>query len=143
MPERTFEVQSSSGPDGLRIIIEDESSCQIVARLNLTPEQAYNLLRGTTMTLTGTQTDRLDRIGKRMVNEFVEVPDSVFNDAPYGDRERLGRQWAQENAPGWDVYEARRTNAGGVRVVMRKWVTDHTNADVRNAVAGLYGSVEG
>lgn len=122
MPERTFVVQSGSGPDGLRITIEDESSGQTVALLNLTPEQAYNLMRGSSMTLTGKQTDRLDRIGKRMVNEAMEVPGSLLLEVEYGERVSVGEEWARGIAPDWDVYEARRTNTGGVRVVVRKWV---------------------
>jgi hypothetical protein len=102
--------------------IEDDVSGMTLLDLRLTPEQAYGLMRGTALHIDGVQTDRLDRVGKQMVNDSVEVPGRFFNDAPYADREKLGEQWARENVPGWDSYEASRTNTGGVRVVVRKWV---------------------
>lgn len=122
MTTRRFYIQTGSGSDGLSLHIEDDVSGMTLLDVRLTPEQAYNLMRGTMLHIDGLQTDRLDRVGKQMLNESVEVPGRVFNDAPYGDREKLGEQWARENMTGWDSYEARRTNTGGVRVVLRKWV---------------------
>jgi hypothetical protein len=93
-----------------------------LADIQLTAEQTWSLLRGGTMHVDGKQTDHLERVGKQMVNESLSVPGSLIRDVEYGDRVKVGEQWARETAPGWDTYEARRTNTGGVSVIVRKWI---------------------
>jgi hypothetical protein len=122
MPNRRFYLQSGSGSDGLHLHIEDDVSGVTLADIQLTAEQTWSLLRGGTMHVDGKQTDHLERVGKQMVNESLSVPGSLIRDVEYGDRVKVGEQWARETAPGWDTYEARRTNTGGVSVIVRKWI---------------------
>jgi hypothetical protein len=127
MVNREFSVHSghwnsSDGTLGMSLRIEDKSSGVLIADLRLTPEQAYNLMRGSRFDTEGEQSPHLDRVSKLMVAESLEVPGSIISSASYGERLKVARQWAREIAPDWDVYEPRRRNNGGISVTIRKWV---------------------
>lgn len=122
MHNRHFYIQTGSGSDGMTLHIEDVVSGVILVHVRLNVEEAYKLLRGGTLNVDGRQTEHLERVGKQMIPGSLEVPGSLINDVPYGDRVKVGENWARETAPGWESYEARRTNTGGVNVVVRKWV---------------------
>lgn len=126
MTDRIFRVQSghwhgNDGSRGMSLEIQDDLSGVIMARLRLTPEQAYDLMRGSTFSVEGEHGSRLDWVGKVMVHESHAVPREVLKDVHYSEMADVGQAWAKANLPGWDTYEARRNNSGGVNVVTRSW----------------------
>jgi hypothetical protein len=125
MPDNSFRVESGANRDGLRITIHDNASHEVVAYMQLDNDETLSLLRGGSFQVDGRITARLDRVGKIMMNDQVEVPRSVLNDFGYNDRDaklQAAEQWARENTKDWEQFEPRHTNTGGVKVVMRKWV---------------------
>lgn len=122
MTDRIVTLQSGSGTDRLVLSIEDVASSITLARMELNPQQIWDLLRGSSFEVVAQMTDRLDLIGKTMEIQSVDVPGSFLLNVKYGDRAAVGERWARDNHPGWEAYEARRTNTGGVTVVLRKWV---------------------
>lgn len=133
MTELNFQISTGVGSDGLRLEVIDEASRTHVVTFNrLTPEQIYRILTGGTINVTGEMASEtsVGRIGKWMYNRSVDVPANVFTAlgyGGYGDREAkiiAGTAWAKKQHPGWDAHEARTTNSGGVRVILRRWVAD-------------------
>lgn len=127
MTDRTFRVQtghwhSNDGTRGMSLEILDELSNVPLASLRLTPEQAYDLGRGSTFTVEGSHGE-LGRVGKTMVNNVLNTPAGLLVNVHHSKLTDVGRAWAVKNFPGWDVYEARRNNSGGVTIVTRKWVS--------------------
>lgn len=122
-----FQIQtghwtSNVGTQGMSLTIEDAVSGLPLASIRLTPEQAYDLMRGAHISVEGEQTPDLSKIGKRMVHESFDVPPGVLDVVNYDEWESTGERWARANHPGWDSYSARRSNSGTVRVIVRKWV---------------------
>lgn len=144
MTDRTFQIQSghwhsNDGTHGMSLTIRDEVSGVTMASFQLTPEQSYDMMRGSTFTVEGHHGNRLDWVGKRMVNESHAVPSYVLKDVHYSELADVGKAWAEATLPGWDAYEARRNNSGGVTVVTRKWVELAEETAVCNA-CGWRGS---
>ena len=140
MNKRQLSVQTShwhsnDGTHGMRLHVEDRVSGAVLLSLSLTPEQAYNLMRGSTQTLTG-EHGRLDQVGKQMVHEGITYDHKAFEGLGYSDRDgRLERavELAKTDLPGWESYEPRHTNAAGVTVIVRKWVEVPEETAVCNA----------
>jgi hypothetical protein len=138
MATRTFQIQTghwfdNQGGHGMTLHVEDETSGVCLLDLKLTPEQAYDLMRGSTQNLTGIQTDNLERVGRQMVNQSVIYSANQLDDVPWDDRDgKLAKavEMAKVDLPGWDSYEPRHNNAAGVVVVARKWVELDENGDV-------------
>lgn len=115
-------IETGSHTNGLSVRITDDKSGQTIASFQLDSAQVFDLVRGAMFDIEASITNHLDRIGKTMVTERVEVPADVLKGVHYSDRESYGERWAQYNHPGWASYDARRNNMAGVNVVMRKWV---------------------
>lgn len=143
MTDRNFRVQtghwhSNDGTRGMSLEIQDDLSGVVMALLRLTPKQAYDLMRGSRFTVEG-EHGELDWVGKTMVHESHAVPRKVLEFVHYSALADVGKAWAEANIPGWDVYEARRNNSGGVTVVTRKWVAQAEETATCNA-CGWTGS---
>lgn len=125
MTTRLFRIESGANEDGLRIGVQDAASGETLAQVILNHEQLWAMLRGGSIRLEGRMTDHLDRVGKTMVNDMVEAPKGVVQAVGYDRDARLeaAANWARTEHPGWDTYAPRHTNTGGVRVVLRKWVS--------------------
>lgn len=125
MTIRLFRIESGANEDGLRLGVQDAASGEVLAQIELNHEELWSMLRGGSLRLEGRMTDHLERIGKTMVNDMVEVPKDVLRDVGYDSEERLqaATYWARVTHPDWDAYQPRHTNTGGVRVVLRKWVS--------------------
>lgn len=127
MTTRTFRVDSGAGEDGLRLGVQDAASGEMLAQIQLSPEDLWRLLKGGSIQIDGRSTDHLDRIGKRMMVDTVNVPRDITDTVSSRDRDREGRlkaavDWASVTHPNWDAYQAHHTNTGTVRIVLRKWV---------------------
>lgn len=122
MTKTNFRIETGSSTDGVHVRITEDISGVTIASFRLTGAEAFDFLRGSTIQADGVISDNLDRIGKTMVNESVEVPAAEIQDVDYNKRTEAGERWARFNHPGWDVYDARRTNTAGVKVILRKWV---------------------
>lgn len=126
MTTRTFALESGTSEDGLRLIISDETSCEVVAHVQLDPTQIFTLMKGGSIKVDGRMSDHLDRVGKTLVVEQVDVPREITDGINFRDRDaklHAGKVWAEGNHPGWDTYSPRHTNTATVRVVLRKWVS--------------------
>lgn len=143
MPNLT--IQSGSNQDGLRVTVIDEVSRTVLAEFKLTPGEVFELVKGGVVNVEGKIGNDLDRVGKLMLNDSVEVPRAITDPLTMNQEARLmtGTDWARAGHPGWDTYSPRFTNRGTVIVTMRKWIDNPAAEDARNAAAGLYGSVEG
>ncbi len=129
MTERTFRIQTghwhnNQGSHGMSLHVEDELSGVTVLDLQLSAEEAYDLMRGSTMTLTGHHSPHLDRVGKTMVNDSVTYASKDLGGWDLDRDAKLaeGVKLAKVEFPGWESYEPRHTNSAGVTVVVRKWV---------------------
>lgn len=130
MTERTFRIQTghwhdNQGGHGMSLHVEDELSGVTLLDLQLTAEQAYDFMRGSTQTVQGNHSPRLDRVGKRMVNDSLTYDSKDLGDHFWSDRDaKLAHavELAKAEWPDWESYEPRHTNSAGVTVVVRKWV---------------------
>lgn len=127
MTTRLFRIESGANEDGLRLGIQDAASGEVLAHVILNRDDLWSMLRGGSIRLEGRMTDHLDRIGKTMVNDMVEVPKDITNGLSFTDRDERAEaavNWARVTHPDWDTYQPRHTNTSGVRVVLRKWVSE-------------------
>ncbi len=131
MPDATLQVSMSvlSSMDSrkdpsVQLRIEDYTSGELLAQVDLTAGQWLALTNGTVRTLTGFVSPHLDRVGKQQRVRSFDVPREV---TPYGltreEQEAAARQWTSRwTTPGDDeVVEVRRTNRGW-SVTLRSWV---------------------
>lgn len=126
MTTRTFRINSGVNEDGLRLIISDDTSTEVVAKFELDPAQLFSLLKGGHAEVDGEMSSHLDRLGKTMLVESVDVPREFTDRIQFRDRDAkldAGKVWVEGNHPGWDTYSPRHTNTGTVRVILRKWVS--------------------
>lgn len=116
---------SSHGPGGFHITVNDPASTLPIMKLDLSAEQLAALLRGTTQSVEGELMfgKYPERIGKTMEHDFLSVPRIITSHAyDREQQENAAMEWAKNFAPDWDTYAARRTNAGTIKVIVRRWV---------------------
>ena len=124
MAERPIRIESGNNGEGLRIYIRDDASGVMLAGFTLDVHQAWDLLRGgSTRGITAMMSDRLDRVGKTMVNESVIVTRKQLSASTHDQMEADAVELVRADRPGWDTYEARRRGGGSgdIQVVMRRW----------------------
>jgi hypothetical protein len=121
MPKRLIDIETGRGSDGVSFRIKDHSSGVTLAAFRLDREQMYNLTGGSIIHVEADQTAHLDRVGKTMVVDQVVVTRADLTASTYKQMETDAEQLVKADRPGWDSYEARLTNRGTVRVVLRRW----------------------
>lgn len=114
-------VHSGRGTDGLTLTIEDETSGMVLARVRLDPGQMWQLLGGGYIHVDGEHTNHFDRVGKTMQNDTEVYTGQQLSASSYDQMVEDAEQAARADRPGWDSYNGRRNNSGGVVVVLRKW----------------------
>lgn len=105
----------------LRISVIDEVSHTTIVRFTLSPEQVYAMVGGAYFEAEGEITDLWSRVGKTMVVDSVMYDRKDLPGSTYEQLVDDAEQAARADRPGWETYEARRTNTGGVRVILRRW----------------------
>lgn len=126
MPEHKFRIETGkrwdgSNEPGLNLKIYEIKSGELMIAVSMTATEAFEMLTGGSVEVTGKQSANLDRVGKTMVNESWTPPTWIGYPMPKDDQLVEAEKWARAEQPGWETYEARMTNKGPW-VIGRKWI---------------------
>lgn len=128
MPEMSFEIETHRfmQTDEFELVIREVNSHEVLAKVRLTPSQAWRLFGGTVLTVDGVVSPRLDRVGKVMETGVCEVTSAELAHLALDPDVRMAHavEVAKQFKPGWESYEPRRKNHGGIDVVLRRWVDE-------------------
>lgn len=123
MTTPNIEIHSGRGTETLRITVSDEISGQTLASVTLDQKQIWDMLGGGILHVAGEVVEprHVHRIGKVMRTDSVIYGRDDLKASTYEQMLEDAAAMAKADRPGWEVYSPRRTNAGTVHVVMRRW----------------------
>ncbi len=115
----------------VQITIEDGTSGEILAQIQLSAEQFTQLLTNTSIRVDGFHTPHLDRIGKKMQVESFRVPKAMEATLPKSDRSgadydaparKFLQDWVNDlpDAQDWDQASPSHHNYGW-SITRRRW----------------------
>jgi hypothetical protein len=114
-------LETGRATDRLTVRIRDEVSRTMIASFDLTPELWWQTCGGGTVDVEGMITDHFDRVGKTMEVTSEEFSHEDLAASTYDQQLADAEMATRADRPGWDEYNARRTNAGTVHVTLRRW----------------------
>lgn len=108
---------AASSRGGMNMTVEDATSGTVLARVELTGEQAWRLFQGTTLNVRGETATDLTRVGLHRHNEAINVPREVWQQRSRADDQQAVEEWLTENKPPhWQAYRIDHRNYGWVTV---------------------------
>lgn len=128
--ELTTSRGSGDPADTDRVVLEvrDDASGELLAGVRIPTAEWWRLCQGGTARVAGIVSPHLDRVGKRMLNARVELPDALPEDTDKDVERDVWRAVHDQLAEEWwsfDSYDTPRIQGGGTQrryTIVRRWV---------------------
>lgn len=126
------EVGTSSSPGGadlghVELRVQDSTSGETLVRVQIDPAHMWRLVAGGSQSWPAFVSPNLDRVGKRMENERVNLPAPLDGDTEKDVRRDVGhavvKQLPEDWHYAWDAYDTPRVDNKRQRyTIVRRWV---------------------